>query len=490
MSLHMSLQIFSPTSRLLGHDGLYRFRHSVFVLYVVFPLLDASMAFINTKHGYISQGPFCTLPLRPIWYRLALTWIPRYMIQAYIMYVALRIYMHVGRGFKVFARQQGALSSADPDLDSEESSTAREMPVVKNHRTTPSMQTGDQHGGLILPYAQRNSLTSAADPNHHPSLMKWSSSFTALSGSDAFRPAAVIDSARSSRVLFQDETTHVESLQIPIDQKRPRGSISTLSSFKSNGEVSAEGNRQPGLEPIKETRTDYLEDGGNVTSADTPLKKRRRAIQKQLRLLFIYPAVYMIMWAVPFVYHSMNYSDYYVQHPVYGLAVVSVICQTSLGFIDCAVFGWREKPWTQIPGSDGTFLGSFMFWRFNRGGRSSNLCLPITMPDQTPNEQVAGTQTGSRRHRNSMRSISHSTIRPGLHKKTWSGSSDRNAMDSERAAERLALERADRDNRADPHSRSSSLNANNRAPIEWWERRLSHAVPETPSKETDGFILE
>lgn len=113
MSLHMYLQIFSTGSKIFGHDGLYRFRHTVLAGWFTFPFLCGVLAFIRGRQGYIAQGPFCTLPIRPYWYRLALQWIPRYLIWMFIMFVAVRIYLHVGQGFKIFAREDDKDSSTE-----------------------------------------------------------------------------------------------------------------------------------------------------------------------------------------------------------------------------------------------------------------------------------------------------------------------------------------------------------------------------------------
>ncbi|KAF1348031.1 G protein-coupled glucose receptor regulating Gpa2-domain-containing protein [Delphinella strobiligena] len=401
MSVHMSLQIFYPTSKVFGHDGLYRFRHTVLCLFLMLPLISASLAFVNTRHGYISQGPFCTLPLRPYWYRLALTWIPRYIIWFYIMFVALRIYLQVGRGFTVFARQEGKGSTEE----------------------------------------------RGSGPK--------------------------IESRRGSRVTFvPDGLGPTMLVHPPLDQKPSTGSLCTMSSSKSNGNSNGDssigGTRPPTLEPIEEGHADNPEQGYNLMSGDTPLKKRRRAIQRQLRLLFIYPMVYMIMWAIPFVYHSMNYSDHYAQHPIFALGMLNIICQCGLGFVDSTVFSWREKPWQHIPGSDGTFFGSFMFWRFDREHSVERSTTPA--PSKIP---ATGQASNQERRKTWVNSVSHSSMKSGMHRKTFSGSSDRSAMDAERAAERLALERADRENRSAPPTRRGSIITNSKAPMEWWEREIA-----------------
>ena len=117
MAGHMALQIFHSDSKIFGADGLYRFRYAVYATWIILPAFMAALAFVRAGGAYLSQGAFCTLPIRPFWYRLALSWIPRYLIWAYITWIAVRVYSRVGKGFTVFARQVD--SRANPSDDSQ-----------------------------------------------------------------------------------------------------------------------------------------------------------------------------------------------------------------------------------------------------------------------------------------------------------------------------------------------------------------------------------
>lgn len=102
------------------------------------------------------------------------------------------------------------------------------------------------------------------------------------------------------------------------------------------------------------------------------LRAKRHHAMRQLRLLFIYPIVYFIMWLVPFVLNLTNYSDYLVQHPPYGLLVVAYISISLMGAVSALTFSIREHPWRHIAGSDGTFWGSFLFWQHDSTRRCSD----------------------------------------------------------------------------------------------------------------------
>lgn len=479
MSMHMYLQIFNTDSKIFGHDGLYRVRYFVMAVWLLAPTTSAALAFVRSSEGYISQGPFCTLPIRPYWYRLALQWTPRYIIWAYIMWVAVRIYLHAGAGFKVFARQHDKASSDGFGVPSSDMNVMDRLKVVKKRQSILSSIGGSQIDNTGMMSSATNA--TGGDSERRPLSINWPPTMNPL-GSDWAKPSNPGNSRRGSHVQTEAAMPS-DSLQIPSPQKRYFGSISTLSSVKSTGEASFDGIKSPELAPIDERYSAHGEEGPPIQSGDNPMKKRRRAIQRQLRLLFIYPVVYIIFWTIPFVYHSMNYSDHYAAHPVFPLAVVNTFCQCFLGFADCVVFCWREKPWQQIPGSDGTFLGSFMFWRFN-----SNLTRwsSTPAPAKIPTLDESRSRWSIRRPGGPSRAISSTSLKPILHKKTFSGKSERAKMQAERAAERLALERKDRESTI-PAALIRNSSTTSKKRTEWWERPMSQAFLDTPMQEEDGF---
>ncbi|KAI9795575.1 MAG: hypothetical protein M1833_006976, partial [Piccolia ochrophora] len=94
IALHTALYIFRPPGS-LREGGVYPYRKFVYSAWVIFPLTMASLAFVNPDDGYASQGAFCSLPIRPFWYRLALAWIPRYIILGVIIGIYVAIYVFV-----------------------------------------------------------------------------------------------------------------------------------------------------------------------------------------------------------------------------------------------------------------------------------------------------------------------------------------------------------------------------------------------------------
>ncbi|KAI6841092.1 hypothetical protein KC340_g10619 [Hortaea werneckii] len=526
MSLHMWLQIFPPQDSFLGHDGLYRIRRWVIAAWLILPNLSAALAFVKGRWAYEAGGAFCSLPLRPYWYRLALSWIPRYLIWIFVMGVAIRIYKHVGKEFKVFGEERDRSSSfsipgestmgrmADPTTNTQSSIRRKSAAADQTDLEKQTLEEDDEEDeenmapdGISIraiksPALPRQSIaesTKSLPRTSSPSASgpDWTATFgfpaEPLSGPQSIQSTPT--SRRGSRQIANGVLAEDFAPPAIFDANRHRGSITTLGSLKSSASQTVD--ETTILPPIIETKRSSASTGVNTAQglANAAVTLRRRAIQRQLRLLFIYPCVYMILWAIPFVVHSMNYSDRFAQHPITPLVAVNVFCQCFMGFVDVTVFSWREKPWRHIPGSDGTFLGSFCFWRFcfgrewvetvmqrrrgSRGGGRNNGRRDDSLATEEKSSSRAGLLSSLKRWsistskgpspRGSEASVPPSSTTmttPGTqqqqqqqheriprppphrrpttsHRRAYSGGSDRRHLEAERAHERLAMERAD-----------------------------------------------
>lgn len=535
MSLHTWLQIFPPSSSIFGHDGLYRVRKWIVAIWFILPNVSAALAFAKAGAAYEAAGAFCTLPVRPYWYRLALSWVPRYLIWLFIMFVAIRIYRHLGKEFRVFGWEEdrsnslsmlgespkcvtnaaaGALGEKRRKSGLIDSMSGRKRPTPEDDVAPDDMSIrAIRSPGLPKPSPPDS--TNSPPQSRRPSAPDWSAAFgfpnEPLNGPQSINSNS--SSRRGSRqvvtgVLVEDFAAPPS----PHDPNRHRSSITTLNSVKSSGTQSNDDG--PALAPILEnkrdsstTTTPSLQHQPQQShqhahqqppdAATAALQLRRRAIQRQLRLLFIYPLVYMILWALPFAAHAMNYNDHFAQHPSFPLQALNIFCQCFLGTVDVTVFCWREKPWCHIPGSSGTFLGSFCFWRFCLGRRTAlwwrrrreglqwrESCAPGYGSEGVGDEKFDFTAAAAAAavddHRNeksqsrarlltslkrwslSIRTSSPrgsdvsgaatvaaaapvvaQRVRPVVHRRVRSGGSDRRHLEAERAHERLVAERAD-----------------------------------------------
>ncbi|KAI9660249.1 MAG: hypothetical protein M1831_003556 [Alyxoria varia] len=110
------------------------------------------------------------------------------------------------------------------------------------------------------------------------------------------------------------------------------------------------------------------------------MHRKHEAIRRQLRMLFVYPVCYFIVWILPFVNHVQSYDDYRAENPIFTLVLLSFASVSSIGTVDSIIFSARERPWKHISGSDGTILGSFCFWKHKASTTSSGR---LTAPNNT-----------------------------------------------------------------------------------------------------------
>ena len=527
----MCLQIFPPSCTLIGHDGLYRIRYGMIASWIILPNICASLAFIYHGGGYEATGAWCVLPLRPYWYRLALSWVPRYLIWLFIMGVAIRIYRHVGKEFRVFGHERDRSSS----LSMPGESAIQRVAAETLRRTSLAAGSGDVEKqaadeeiapddtsvrAIKSPGISRHSPLESTKSLPYadlrrPSAPEWSSAF----GFRVESPVGVRSikstpgSRRGSRQMPGAAAgIAAEDFAAPsgYDPSRHRGSATTLGSVRSN--TSRALDVAPVLAPIREDKRNSASTGSGEdahNAAAEVIQSRRRAIQRQLRLLFIYPVVYMVLWTIPCVYQAMNYSNYYAQNPIFVLSALNTFCQCALGFADVSVFCYREKPWKHIPGSDGTFWGSFCFWRVcfgldwiaaataRRQSRAPS-DLPAVGEGETEKERSesqSGLLASLKRWSLSMKGSSPrpseasvtapapiARTRSSTHRRVHSGGSDRHHLEIERAHDRLAMERAEWEkNRKSWQEHRTSIigmqNAPGQTPVaerkEWWDRHVS-----------------
>lgn len=489
MSLHMSLQLLPRKKGSSSTDGLYRWRYAVYALYIVVPGFDAALAFVSHSGHYLSQGAFCSLPIRPFWYRLALSWIPRYLTWIYVMSVAFRIYRQVGTGFQVFARKHDYSSTKDGQSTtgvsvvsavSAVSGVASQPSQARQSRgesltTTTSLPpwTDGFHIGtsLLTPPADAHLMT--------PSGRKLSYvRFETTSESPIKEEPSPPGSDKASAGYFDVPADSVVARSPNVDATKmeaPEATAAKRSSLPPIDEIKARGAKK------------HKQSKSLAQVANAPTDKRRRNILRQVRLLFIYPCVYMIFMVMPFVAHCMSYSDYWAAHPVYIISALNPFCFTFLGFVDCVVFCWRERPWSNIPGSDGTFWGSFFFWRFGDLYEPSGMEMTRTNTATKNNGESGSQKAKVPSHR--LRPTLKSAVHKPSHTRVFSGNSDRVALEAERAQQRLALERAAY---AEEH-RKSALPVGARSPParEWFDRSMSDDLDGTDDEDDDtGSVID
>ncbi|KIV93706.1 hypothetical protein PV10_04902 [Exophiala mesophila] len=353
IALHSIIYIMKPTSATrTAEGGLYPWRNWIYLLWLGPPVIAASIPFVNTRDGYVTAGTFCFLPKRPIWYRLALSWIPRYIIITLIILMYVWIYLYIHYKFRGFEN----LGEADSSYDSNSFGNANQRPNGSNaqdvegktlaHRKDSATPSAPIPATNRPPSSQDNSDPVAPPP------APWDNvSFITSRSSPASLPTPSVEPVQEEDVatfpsrygsLWSDET------QVPSG----RGSTNNLKT-----EELARGSAQPapgltvkheGTEEAITSSRSRSDHPSSLGANNEQLKQTRAAIRKQLRYLFIYPAVYILMWSFPFVAQAMNYDEYYIDHPVFWVSMLSTIALALQAFVDSVLFSWREKPWRKV----------------------------------------------------------------------------------------------------------------------------------------------
>lgn len=351
IALHSIIYIFKPPTRSGESGGLYRWRKWIYPVWLGFPLLLASLAFINNHHAYTTAGSLCYLPRRPFWYRLALAWIPRYMILCLIFAMYATVYIYVTLKFRSFSN----LNNSDDDVSGfhshESSSTAPEIaaddktPAKELDKRTTSTRPGWSRSG-----SYRNEVdVRPSDPWDAMSfitakpLRNTGSWQPGVQTSDFASVGNEQNNTPERSALSRNTSFRVDPLFTPI---RKVSACPTTGSSFTGDTVTAAGSDLP---PNQQPQPMHKQVNSPQPKPKDPLKRTRSAIMKQLRYLFVYPAVYVLMWIFPFASHCLQYNDYYVQHPVFWLSVLQTCMLALQATADCAVFSWREQPWRRIP---------------------------------------------------------------------------------------------------------------------------------------------
>lgn len=279
-----------------------------------------SLAYTNSDPAYTAQGTFCYLPVRPVWYRMALAWIPRYIILVVILILYASIYIYVRMKFRTFRSHVGSSTLGMDTLD---------LTVPEPPKDDSGLPRLDVHG--LIPTSPASDSRQASGASDRP-----------------FAKALIPMAEKLNSCNPDPRTWNLPPRRgsVPVSITCPEGG----GGGGDTGSSSEVSNRVGAL----------VEEPAGTASAE--LRRRRIAISRQLRLLFIYPLVYALMWVPSLVSHLLQYRDQFVNHPNFPLACTVAFTIPVQCAVDCWLFTIREKPWRCIPESNGKpFWSGFGF---------------------------------------------------------------------------------------------------------------------------------
>lgn len=383
------MQILRPSVNTFHSiDLMFVYRHYVYAALVIIPVLCASLNYIKDDGHYTASGPFCMLPLRPFWPRLALAWVPRYVIGITIVGLSIAVYLHVRNVYEGTSKSKWwALSSMMVPRESnaqESASVADDSFALRSALSDTFLRESSRDDTGMFSSdagARRPSAASTfvgTSPDRTPKgEMASSNADTTASRQGPHRKSIVSIATSGSSSARRGQS--VDTSQQEIDQIAPlpaqtrrasvRPSIARGSSGLSG--ISARTGSIRRMTPsIGNVRVPYVNRPRKV-SAPMGIRSQRAIIRRHLRLTFIYPLVYILTWLTPFVLHCMQYKNYFAANAPFSLGLAATCFLTLMAAIDCGIFCYREKPWRHICGNEsGGLLSSFCVWRRSGGGAS------------------------------------------------------------------------------------------------------------------------
>ena len=320
MAIHTALSVLRP-GNIMQYSGLYPFRYSAHACWVMFSILMPALAFAGgNSYPYVTQGTFCYLPVRPIWYRIALSWGPRYLILATIILIYLAIYIYSKSTFGTFS----------PNISSDGTTeTERTASYTSGGLSEAQAPAPPDHRGCTLRSEQENPIrVDAVKSSTRPTIIQKPSRLKHSIGRPSAHTRAAAFDTEANDLAFSEPTS-------PTDISCPRS--------ETNPKVDRAFRNPTLMEALQDKSLYALAINRSQKSPNETLSKRHRAIRRQLRYMFVYPLTYLLMWLAPFVNHCYFYTKEH--HPPFSLNTVSLVFLLLQCTVVCLVFSFKEKPW-------------------------------------------------------------------------------------------------------------------------------------------------
>lgn len=391
--------------------GLYRYRYWAYGAYYFFPVLFASLAFVDGT-GYQEAGHYCYLRTDKSWARLALSWVPRYVICCSILAIYFFVYFYVRNRLEDYGRRSSGNMNHPRSRDmndvpptprlishgllaslpnSRRGSAAEQHVVVKERNRSVSSISTIQFELRVDEAREPPASRGGQRSRHRPASLNWN-------WPGLVHPRS---SGENGRLMVEDPddplSQPLPSPPLPVHspERPPRASRSDNSSASPRSywqrPVPSEcstvhGNHAAHDLPPSSTTTvnqstyhldltlthilTMLRKGPPRTSDNPPttrpssitvspgsiggdsgVTRNRERARRQLYALFAYPLVYIIVWVFPFLSHVVGYDDKVSPDEPQWLLFVSMVSLGIQGAVDCTLFTMREQPWKYSQGN-------------------------------------------------------------------------------------------------------------------------------------------
>lgn len=312
ISIHTAVYVFSPKfTKALDEGGRWRWMCYVLCLWLSMPGLLAGLAFIDRPTAYVPLVTWCYLPPQPLVWRYALAWGPRYFILLTISVLYVMVYVYVQRVYRSINKNQQEASN--------EAYRSRQSSF--RYSSEPEQSPRRPH----LAYLQ------SRRPSTTPLLFEENERERAPSVSTESNEAPIFLSEALAMSHTNASPLEIETLAPP--QPTAASQNLTVTTFLV----------EP-LPPSVQASTPVISDTSDTFS------QRRACVERQMRTLFIFPLVYLIMWIPPFVNHIYQVNTYnsnMTQPPpgTFIITLLATIFLPSQGFVNACIYAIRERPW-------------------------------------------------------------------------------------------------------------------------------------------------
>ncbi|CAI4327388.1 CIC_collapsed_G0008460.mRNA.1.CDS.1 [Saccharomyces cerevisiae] len=398
-AIHFAILIFRPNwkwrNKRSGNmeGGLYKKRSYIWPITALVPAILASLAFINynklnddsdttiildnnnynfpdspRQGGYKPWSAWCYLPPKPYWYKIVLSWGPRYFIIIFIFAVYLSIYIFITSESKRIKAQIGDLnhdvleeekekkklfglghwgkakwyfrsyfklpllhllrnlknfftiSFIDPNEETDDSGSSNgtfnfgessnEIPTLFRKTNTGSDENVSASGGVrLLDYNSAKPLDMSKYAMSEQPDLERNNPFD-CENDITLNPSELVSKQKEHNVTFSVENEG-------LDTRKNRCENSSFTNVQQHFQAQT-----------------YKQ-----------MKKRRAQIQKNLRAIFIYPLSYIGIWLFPIIADALQYKHEIKHGPIMWVTYIDTCVRPLSCLVDVIVYLFKEKPW-------------------------------------------------------------------------------------------------------------------------------------------------
>ncbi|KAK4213809.1 G protein-coupled glucose receptor regulating Gpa2-domain-containing protein [Rhypophila decipiens] len=156
IAVHSVMYIFRPRS------GLYPYRRTAYMIYYLFPLAMGCLAFVDGS-GYRNVGHYCYLRTDNGWARMALSWVPRYIIGISIVFIYAFVYLYVRKRMGDYGRRSSTTMPYPPSPGYRDSEVPPTPPIAYHGllSSAPNSRRGSAADSIVKGQ-NRGSLSSVS----------------------------------------------------------------------------------------------------------------------------------------------------------------------------------------------------------------------------------------------------------------------------------------------------------------------------------------